>query len=213
MRKKIFKLAVKMMLGLSLSILIMNSCEKSGGVFGSYQYDEICLGFRDASGNDIVNGIDYWCPPDCIPPDEGDFVVGLVNLESYTLDVIFPDPRMCPDVLESYGADDKRVAFYCPTLSLRKDNGIYYLSFLPFSKTHFDNKKISPAEIITLKLRCPYVFGDDAEHEIVTYWNNSSYNQECIRIDFDGKEYAIKHHSTLPGGEVNVAMVNIVLSN
>ena len=48
---------------------------------------------------------------------------------------------------------------------------------------------------LTYKLKCPYVFGDEAVHEVVTYWNipkaKSSVNDhyaKCYRIEFEGNE-------------------------
>jgi len=48
--------------------------------------------------------------------------------------------------------------------------------------------------MLTYKLKCPYVFGDEAVHEIVTYWDipktksgDGSVYAKCNRIEFEGK--------------------------
>ena len=46
--------------------------------------------------------------------------------------------------------------------------------------------------MLTYKLKCPTVFGDEAEHELVTYWEvpkiqNNFAKAICNRIEFEGK--------------------------
>jgi hypothetical protein len=50
-------------------------------------------------------------------------------------------------------------------------------------------------KLITYKLKCPYVFGDEEIHELVTYWEILKKEEKwddaaakCILIEFEGKE-------------------------
>ena len=45
--------------------------------------------------------------------------------------------------------------------------------------------------MLTYKIKCPYIFGDDAVHELVTYWeipNERNPSAKCYRITFEGNE-------------------------
>jgi len=67
-------------------------------------------------------------------------------------------------------------------------NSYYYLTngfYLPVNDC--------PEEkILTYKLKCPYVFGDDSVHEFVTYWDiprdKINHSAKCSRIEFEGNE-------------------------
>ena len=49
---------------------------------------------------------------------------------------------------------------------------------------------VSP--IITQKLVCPYIFGDNNEHVLVSYWEELPDSKHtCTGFTFDGKEYPI----------------------
>lgn len=54
----------------------------------------------------------------------------------------------------------------------------------------YDNKP----EVLTRTLACPYIFGDEKEHSIVSYWkyDDSCGGIELIRITIDGKDAHIE---------------------
>lgn len=38
-------------------------------------------------------------------------------------------------------------------------------------------------------MQCPYIFGDEETHELVTYWDLSeNIHAKCYRIEFEGQE-------------------------
>ncbi|MDR2146347.1 MAG: hypothetical protein LBE91_07810 [Tannerella sp.] len=72
---------------------------------------------------------------------------------------------------------------------MREVDGKYYLYF---SESSIKVESCSALErTMTLKLTCPYVFGDDKEREIVTFWEADDLERPdmvCYRIEFDGEE-------------------------
>jgi hypothetical protein len=124
----------------------------------------LMLSFQDASGNDLVEGIGYKAEPNY------DYA-GDVERELYTL--------LC--------SADKPTARYRPSISLsyRKDPvGETRYSNLVFLAGEERNSRIT----FTFLLTCPYVFGDEAEHEITAYCRKKKGDYECFRLTFDGKE-------------------------
>ena len=98
----------------------------------------------------------------------------------------------------------------------------YFLMFsTPGSPTyniHGDNKdkienKIPFSEKITFTLKCPYPFGNNSAHEIVTWWK--PYNMFrggtiCYHIEFEGKIITEFQYDT----EINCfSIATIVLEN
>ena len=64
------------------------------------------------------------------------------------------------------------------------------------SSTH-PSKKI---DMITYKLIFPFVFGDNKEHIIVSYWHpdeSGTIDQICYRIELDGKEFPVTREPLL----------------
>ena len=187
---------------LLLSILITNSCtnnemdkEDNNLVnMPCYQYNILLISFQDTTGKDLVKGIGYdWWQSDIIQEEEA--VQGPIKRDLYTLDVVFPDSCMSMYALQKELEKQPgiRPVESVPVLVLRKVNGYYYLYF---SEASYAGRRINGvyeypmAEMITFKLRCPYIFGDDTEHEIISYWKPrpSPYSPYCYHIEFDGKE-------------------------
>jgi len=214
---------MKLMIVFSVSSMLLIGCtqRKDADSIIDYWYNTILFSVQDISGNDLVKGIEFdWWQSD-LEPDEEFAVGGGVKSELYSLDIVFPDPSMDP--FEQYKAmnsspdiilDD----FIPKRLLLKKINGYSYLGVQPTSIRHnFLDWKVCypPAGMLTFKLRCPYVFGDNAEHEIVTYWK--PYTQilnDCYRVEFDGKEYALHDYSERPDcGKTGVLFIVVLNSN
>jgi len=150
-----------------------------------YMYS-LYVNIQDASGVDLIRGIESedWCS-NC---DEG---IGTVKKDFYSLEVVFPVP--CQD---SYALHNKpRVGYIpdelTPKLGLRKLNNRYYLEFSTntFVNPWGEYENCPPAEKITLKLTCPFLFGDDISREIVTFWQESKIvigKQLCSKIEIEG---------------------------
>lgn len=204
------------LMSLLLAVLLMNSCEMNAEkedepclgcnpINPPYSYDILLLGLQSASGIDLLKGIDidkWW--PDSVPKEEAE--AGRV-ISDYTLDFVYPDLLMSPwetnKIWTKRSGDrpDKQYLYPEPWVQKWDDFGGYYYLFFQFgSNRAFDDKTFSPADKITIKLRCPYIFGDDKVHEIDTYWKidysgipqeliDEYSNSFCYRIEFDGKEY------------------------
>lgn len=174
------------------ALLIMNSsCDLSEHDPSFFVYN-LALNFQDASGNNLAEGIELeeWIPNDISMEDAQS---GSVKRDLYLLDIIISIPCWNWDneiyntpARPGYTPDVNR-----PRLGIqRHHNGDYYLT----------NNFVLPVDgcpgqkILTYKLKCPYVFGDEKIHEFVTYWDipkgASSNNRyaKCSRIEFDGNE-------------------------
>ena len=52
--------------------------------------------------------------------------------------------------------------------------------------------------MVTQKLVCPYIFGDNNEHILVSYWEDlPDYKHKCTGFTLDGKEYPIVKEGVL----------------
>ena len=148
----------------------------------SYDY-YLKLSFQDVSGNDLVKGIDsdeMWGQHGIVTSEE-DAIVGIVKPDLYKLDIIFQKPELYfgKNILNGVIKDNE--------LGFEKREGYSYLGL------RISSRRNKPPETkITFRLTCPYVFGDDVEHDIVTYWkrNDNRYSQLCHRIEFEGKEFS-----------------------
>ncbi|MDR2146348.1 MAG: hypothetical protein LBE91_07815 [Tannerella sp.] len=135
----------------------------------------LALSFQDASGNNLVKGIGLssWCCGTDIPAEQAQS--GIVERDLYALDIMTPCKKR-PIAPGRY--DD-------PAIGMLKYNDSY---FLTFDYAHLEDE--CPAiEEITFQLKCPYVFGDDEKHEIITFWkaDNSETGMVCYRIEFGDK--------------------------
>lgn len=200
-----------MIICLLLPLVMMNSCktEKNEYPFTGYN---LFLSIQDIWGNDLVEGIEY--DPDRLPA-WGPFV----NRDLYQLEYVYPDP--CMDVFELHKNSGAAIPDeYVPLLKVFgslydanfsedydfDDNDYTFLVFHVFSNT----RKCDVAKKLTVKLKCPYVFGDNAVHEIVTYWEPvSKIVNKCYRIEFDGKTNTEIEYSQ-PGG---ISRATVILDN
>jgi hypothetical protein len=169
---------------------------KKGGIYPNIEHF-LLLSFQDTSGNNLVEGIGV-VNSECSP----DSTWCNVQPDLYSLEVIYPESAF--DIFKyhlenNYFYPSSGCKLSClndifPTLTvfntrnskniLEGDNlAIYVLSFRP------DN-----VEMLTYMLSCPYIFGDDKVHEIVSYWRTpeDSMNDRCracYRVVIDGKEF------------------------
>jgi hypothetical protein len=175
------------------ALVIMNftSCDF---LFGHREPDivvyQLNLSFQDASGNDLVKGIgltDLCCPTN-IPEEQAQS--GTVKDSLFTLDIILSEPCNNWDN-EIYNAP-ARPGFIPdvnrPKLGMERYNNSYYLT----TRLSFFVNACPEEKKLTYKLKCPYVFGDDALHEFVTHWdipkNSMATYAKCNRIEFEGNE-------------------------
>ena len=143
-----------------------------------YSYEFLLFVFQDTLGNDLVKGIGYdW-------HEEGDTsfegIGGEVKRDLYTLDAVYP--KRCMDPYAYYREPWPQGVIYdefVPKLGVRIFEKNWALGYSPLSAN-----ECSRANWIALKLKCPYVFGDETEQEIVTYWKG----EKLTRITFNGIE-------------------------
>lgn len=222
------------LISLLFAMLIINSCAKKDkdeieippAVFlnnpslhpdggGPFCAQELLLRFQDASGNDLVKGIDFWGEvhadyPLGIYQEQGNekHAWGYVKREVYTLEYIYEDVYVEKDIIKEL--EDGPWFFGVRPIGLRKGkpfskkypnlNGKYdYLYFLTDGKGS-PGKEYPFREKVTLRLTCHYIFGNDVAHDIVTWWkpgedtyiNNDKipgiWSPICYRIEFGGKE-------------------------
>lgn len=163
---------IKTLALLSVLLVTVSSCNfLFGNLFNSEDeqlplYYNLALSFRDASGKDLVKDI-----------AEAD-TLGTVDSEEYALDVAVYDP-----------CSGAAIPGVSPILMVRYDNDYSYLAssfILPASNC--------AEKQLTYRLKCPYIFGDDAEHELVTYWSTPTGNvlATCYSGEFDGKSISLQ---------------------
>jgi len=178
---------IKILVFFALAVMCsFSSCHTGDPVLVTYTFG---LSFQDATGNDLVKGIesDKWWPTDFT---EEDAHTGMVKSDLYTLDIIVSKECNNWDN-EIYNAPARPGFTPSPNYPLlgwmRMENGYYcFITGLTLQLGDCPN-----VETLTLKLKCPYVFGDDEIHEFVTYWNlpkKYSSFPECTRITIDGIE-------------------------
>jgi len=192
--------------GLLLCIFIINSCTTNTDediptdleiILGEYPhsyYHRLILSFQDVSGNDLLNELHN--AMDCVYYAE-------VKRGLYTFKVDFedgiPNPYEggSPSIYICKGAPDN----IFPELN---DDYCYLRFVLCGSRTYpygvpEGAKQIPFSEKITFTLRCPYLFENNAAHEIVTWWKPSEERfgtTTCYRIEFGSKEFTEIYHST-----------------
>jgi len=115
---------------------------------------------------------------------------GSVKDSLFTLDIIVSEP--CKNWDNKIYNTPARSGFEPdvnrPGLGMVRYNSYCYLTngfYLPVNDC--------PEEkILTYKLKCPHVFGDDSIHEFVTYWDipkdKINHSAKCNRIEFEGND-------------------------
>ena len=174
---------------LALIIINFSSCD----LIFDHEPDTIAynldLSFQDSSGHDLVKGIglEEWCCPTDMPEEQAQW--GSVKRDLYVLDIIASQP--CQDLITAR----RPGVFHDPDvdhfrLGMNKLNNNYYFT-IEFGLLV---KNCPNEKMLTYKLKCPYVFGDEAVHEFVTYWDipkirNKSTYAKCNRIEFEGRVF------------------------
>jgi hypothetical protein len=203
-----------------LVLVIMNftSCDL---FFGHHEPEfftyNLGLSFQDASGNDLVKGIglEWWMDSTFIPEEQAQS--GIVKYDLYVLDIIISEPCKNWDskIYNTPGSDVIR-----PGLVMdRYNNGYHYLE----NDFRLPVKDCPEEKILTYKLKCPYVFGDEAVYEFVTYWDipksNYAHTRErfakCCRIEFGGNEITPQFSKEIykNGNYVAMIMLSVKMSN
>ncbi|MDR2805101.1 MAG: hypothetical protein LBB85_05565 [Dysgonamonadaceae bacterium] len=151
----------------------------------------LALNFQDASGNDLVKGIGLeWC---FVAEEQAQ--AGSVKDDLYVLDIIVSQPceNWDNDIYNVPARPGFEPDVNRPGIGMeRENNGYCYLS----NSFSLWVKNCPEMRMLTYKLKCPYVFGDEAVHEFVTYWdipksyyrNTRNRFANCYRIEFEGKE-------------------------
>ena len=190
---------------LALAMFVLYGCiskaedesldEINGGCEPFYYY-YLFLNFQDASGKDLIEEIEYigW---DSEIGAEADNTggSGAIKSDLYTLEPIYPEVYMDPVWTHHAAASNSVIPGpYDYALGFGKKDSYYYLFFYPqASNVHVLNydKELPPADKIIYKLSCSYIFGNDEEHEIVTYWKQGEQekHQICYLIEFEGKKF------------------------
>ena len=172
---------VRLICCLLLTAVICGSCNKKD--LNSRPIDEpraLLLSFRDAAANDLVKGIEFDAD------GYADGLYGVVMPELYALYYVYEDGDIPDPWQHNAGSPqiDLRKSGHTEALGAIINDDYDYLLFHTLTET------TQPfVEKITLKLKCPYLFGDNETHDIDTWWKQSSKGDLCYRIDFDGKEY------------------------
>ncbi len=146
--------------------------------------------FQDASGNDLVKGIglEEWSGMSM-----ENALWGSVDPDLYVLDIIVSEPCDNWDN-EIYNSQvGYKPDVYRPKLAMERNyNSNCYLT----NRFGLQVGDCPEEKRLTYKLKSPYVFGDDAIHEFVTYWDIPKIKKtpgtenyaKCYRIEFEGNE-------------------------
>ena len=172
---------------LLLTTLIINSCTDKGDCIGCnaphYQH-LLWLSFQDESGNDLLEGSEFVWSSNYGMADTG-------KPEFYALDIFHEDRIIVP------GDYYSRLYLAKGWLSPPKDYATpdyNYLWFDTYSSRIVDEYF---AKKVTLRLACPYLFGDNETHDIVTWWEPiiGTTRATCYRIEYGGKEFPVSEES------------------
>ena len=182
---KIFRL-----IALSLLLMLSYSCSKREiGVFPRYYL--LQLNFLDSFGIEILKDIPIVKLGGYLVLEDIDGWSGEVKSEIFNLDIILPE--LCFKLQEPRS---ERTGY---PLFVNKIANRYYLHMKA------DGSSLCPpAGIITHKLTCPHIFGDNAEHIIISYWkpredshsswilkDGTSALNYCYRIEIDGQDFPV----------------------
>jgi len=116
------------------------------------------LSFQDSYGNDLVNGIE-------LIYEHSDGYFGEVKPDLYDLRITFPKTNIFGE---------------WHTLFTNWNNN----GFLMYDVILYDN---SP-QIMTINLKCPYIFNNEGIHVINTYWESVNETDDvCYKIEYNGK--------------------------
>lgn len=171
---------------LGLAGLLIGACILLSGCPGASFFDHdnipyvnLYMNFQDASGKDLTEGIEYVA--DSIPPLGGKG--GAVKPELYTLRLFEDGKKHYPGGVHG---DDFSAIMYLQYFKLSEDTsgGLFFNLY----GTRESRKEFS------FLFTCPYIFGDDAEHEITAYLKKKVGAYAYTRLTFDGKDIDLTKH-------------------
>lgn len=209
---------IRFYLMLSIVSLSLLGCGKNNFLPGSdamkMDYYWLTVSFKDASGKDLVAklGDERW-----VSSRNQSSWAGEINPERYKLDIVLSNPHeswdntiyntrakegvFAPDVNQPYFMIAKYDENHVGTLTYKGEDSIEGDCYL-FS--NFNIPAINGIQnTLTYKITCPTIFGDNATHEIVTWWKEGqSFPKdsdeiifrypECKSSTFDGKDVIVK---------------------
>lgn len=176
--KKSYKLLFLPIIIISLGTLLLYGCTKD---LGDYDTDEyiLLINLKTLDGVDVLKDIPTTGISYLRLVDDKDGWTREVNHDLYWLNMTQPEELSRTPLLP---------------LPVTKINNSYYLTIC-----FIDNIRSEYYNQLTFKMICSYIFGDDKEHTIVTYWNsdglympnNDRPRVECSRLTIDGVEYLV----------------------
>lgn len=188
--------ALKVLGLIAIAMMSFTSCDR---LFGTLPPETVVYNFglclQDSSGNDLIKGIglEEWSPASTME----DALWGTVKSDIYVLDIILSEPciNWDNDIYNAPARPGFEPDVNRPVLCMnRRGDGARYLN----NSLSVPVSDCPEEKILTYKLKCSYVFGDDEIHEFVTYWDipeKSSGNKytenfaKCNRIVFNGEEF------------------------
>ena len=198
--------AIKLICGLLFVATICGSCKKdirTKEPVMDVQY--LLLSFKDAQGNDLVKGIkfDAWHNGGYVTGGDDD-IGGTVNSGIFILNLAYDDEvkRFSSSLKIDLIKGGFEESYFT---GIKNDDNDDLLFIIPALNTTRSEKKV------TLKLKCSYLFGDDAVHDIVTWWKPEENMRKsfCYRIEYGGKEFTgIDNVKTNPHFSIATIILN-----
>lgn len=148
---------------LFLLLFLFSGCKSADDSYPPYSY-HYYLAFVDESGHDLLAGVETSLGAD-----------GGLVLQEKTYSYEFVKPNSKDHFLD------------LSLIRLVNMNGYNALGISLSMSDWYAHKK---PEVLTHKLSCSFIFGDQERHELISYWNfDSDYTEaELIRLTVDGKE-------------------------
>ena len=166
-------------------LIIISSVTSCDIMFGHKEPDFIsyplAMRFLDSSNNDLAEGIGL----ESEESSNGNIEWGIVKHNLYNLEVVASPP--CEDVIASINSH--YIPDY-PRLEMKKlDGHNYFLFGYSLGVNECSNEKV-----LTYKIKCPYIFGNEEVHEFVTYWEIPKIKKgftdaKCVRVELAGKTF------------------------
>ena len=182
---------------------------------GHYCSQELLLSFQGRSGKDLVKGIGFLTAKHPTirtftePGGEKD-AWGEVKRETHALDRIYEDVYVESDMYREIHGNTFPYNLVFPPMGFRRGkpfskkypelNGNYDYLYFQTDGQGSPGSEYLFREKVTFRLTCPHIFGDDAEHDIDTWWKpgedryvhgvkvSGIGSPICYRMEIDGKE-------------------------
>ena len=190
-------------MALLIAAIFIFSCNKDDYSTAGFVHNlHICV--QDKSGNDRIAGIEA----DTVY-SENDYWGGFIKEQLFSLYVTYPKNK---NRMTFSGRPVDKI----PRTRLEVAKWGDALDNYHF--LHIGTGTSTRITEIAYKLTCPYIFGDNAEHTITSYWKlrsgTSSLFYDCTRIKMDGKEFPVTQEPFFPNPKADyVSTVRVVLDN